>query len=162
MEEREHVRIELLVESLAVEIRCISADFGENRLHDGRGVEHEVGEALDVGRPLDKGRQRAGAARIESGIAGMIDGGDDTAGVGQRFGGIAMQREVAAEPQNLGGELLVEGDAVEAGRIPAICIGQSPRPPAYGVIELARRTTRALPRGAPPGNLPSRRHLSRR
>jgi hypothetical protein len=53
----------------------------------------EISEAFDVGRPLDKNRQIAGTTRIEAGIAGMIDGGDDKTGIGERLGRIVVVGE---------------------------------------------------------------------
>jgi hypothetical protein len=50
---------------------------------------------MSVGRSTIH-RQIAEAAHIGDGIAGMIDGGDDKAGVGQRLGRIVKVDEVAA------------------------------------------------------------------
>lgn len=64
----------------------------------GRGgcAEHEIGETLDVGRPLDHDRQFAVTAHIRGGIAGMIDRSDDNIGIGERLGHIVMTDEGAA------------------------------------------------------------------
>ncbi len=62
----------------------------------GRCAEHEINQALDVGRPLDKNRQIAGTAHIGGGMARMIDLGDDEPGIGERLGHIVMADEVAA------------------------------------------------------------------
>jgi hypothetical protein len=46
--------------------QCVHIDPGRG----GRGTDHEVDEAFDVGRPLDEDRQIAGTARIKGGVAG--------------------------------------------------------------------------------------------
>jgi hypothetical protein len=60
---------------------------------DGGRLEHEVDQTLDIGRSLDEGREIVRAAHICRGIAGMVDGGDDEASIGERFGGIVMADE---------------------------------------------------------------------
>jgi hypothetical protein len=63
---------------------------------DAPSMKFFFGQALDVGRPLDEHRQIAGMAHVGSGMAGMIDGGDDEAGIGERLGHIVMADEIAA------------------------------------------------------------------
>jgi len=75
-----------------------AADCGcDNRLKliGASGVTTKV-VCRDIGRPLDHHRQVARAAQIGDGIARMIDGSDDKAGIGERLGRIVMADQGAA------------------------------------------------------------------
>jgi hypothetical protein len=61
-----------------------------------RSAEHEIDQALDVGRPLDEFRQIAGTAHIQGIIPGMSDPGDDEPGVSERLGCVVMGNRDAA------------------------------------------------------------------
>src|ERR1700679_382982 len=63
-----------------------------------RGGQHEIDQAFDVGRPLYKHGNIAGAAHVGMGVSRMVERDGDEPGICKRLGCVVMAEVRAAMP----------------------------------------------------------------